>query len=158
METEERINVTMSVDPGVTKGFAIALFCGSRLVAATMEKDIQLYLKYCQGMYNVTYCVLEIPVVRQTGQQKGRQTDITDLAIACGRLIGHLSEAYPNVKLECIPPEKWKKQIPKKIGNERVAARITDEELDILPKRMNSDILDAIGIGFWKYDRERALV
>lgn len=157
METE-RMNVTMAVDPGVRKGYGVAIFSGSRLVGASMEKNMHTFLNYCEGVYNVTECVIEMPVVRATGQQKGRQSDIIDLAAATGIFMGMLSRCYTGVTLTVVYPEQWKRQIPKDIACSRIRERLTDEEVSSLPRRVTNDMLDAIGIGFWKFDRERALV
>lgn len=154
----QRVKVAMALDPGCRKGHGIALFIDGRVIWAGMVKDLSIAVLSWVHTYQVTDLIIEIPVVRQTGQQKGSQKDIIDLALAAGTAVGKIVMAWPTCQVEEVVPEKWKRQIPKDIACHRIKERLTAVEKSCLPAKLTNDILDAIGIGFWKFDRERALV
>jgi hypothetical protein len=152
-----RLCVGMSVDPGVHKGHGVALFCGNRLVEARMVRDLSTYLDHVRASFDIHTLIVELPVIRQTARQKGRQSDIVNLSVAVGKVIAQVCQVFPAVQIVQVKPEEWKGQLPKRVGVERVRGRLAAEELEMLPLRPTTDVFDAIGIGFHAFDRARAL-
>ena len=157
--TQQRINCGLAIDPGGrAKGNAVSLFAESSLFRTDMVRDFPGYIHALSSSYNVHSMLVEMPVVRQTGQQKGRQSDIVDLAVEVGRVIATVAQYFPDCIILTVKPEEWKRNIPKTIGCKRILERLTEEEKSVLPARASTDILDSIGIGFHVFDRSRALV
>jgi hypothetical protein len=145
----------VSCDPGVNKGHGVAVWSGGKLVRA--------YLMPRDGMIveadPAATLAVEIPVVRDTSLQKGSQKDITNLAIAAGMLIGRHQRSFASV-VE-VYPEQWGGQVPAHIKFERILQRLTPEERNCIEKpalkKLNEDVLAAIGIGFLIFSPDRAL-
>lgn len=152
-----KLKRTLACDPGVTKGHAIAIFDGLHVERVEMVKDFNQWAKAFAFDHDVLELAMEMPVVRRTSLQRGRQSDIVNLASSAGGVMGICSLIWPNCTIIVYKPEEWKGQLPKKVGCERVKSRLTASELSGLPKRISHDLLDAIGIGFRAFDPSRRL-
>lgn len=144
----------IAIDPGLSKGLGWALFTlgDGRLVRAGFERGRDAFRKL-PIVPTVIEGALELPVVRSTGYQKGRQSDIIQLAVVVGQIRG----AYPHVRWQEVTPEQWKKQIPPKIADQRVRERLTKEELTCV-QVFRPDVWAAIGLGFHCFSKHRALL
>lgn len=91
--------------------------------------------------------VIEKPKIYPGRAQKGRQSDLVDLAIVVGRL----EEQARGAEIVCYEPWQWKGQIPKDETKRRVREELEPLELIsvIVPKKKSlaHNIWDAIGIG-----------
>jgi hypothetical protein len=100
--------------------------------------------------------VCEIPQVYRTGLQKGDQGDLIAVALVAGACLSCAAVAT------AVRPQAWKGQVPKEIHNERVLKRVEREaasvfaELMKIPKTKRHNVIDAVGIGQWYFDRKRA--
>lgn len=148
---------SLACDPGVTKGHAIAVFDDVCLESVQMVQDFGKWATEFSKDFEVDELALELPVVRQARLQKGRQSDIVNLAAAAGGVVSTCILLWPDCAATMYKPEEWKGQLPKKIACDRIKDRLTIMEKLRLPKRLSHDMLDAIGIGFHCFDRARSL-
>lgn len=92
--------------------------------------------------------VIEVPRVypKDRGRNPNDLIDLATVAGACTRL------GIPTF----IHPAQWKGQVPKAIQHERVRSSLSQEERGVLdaqlaavPKSLQHNVLDAVGIGCW---------
>jgi hypothetical protein len=89
--------------------------------------------------------------------QKGRQSDLIDVAHVAGAIFGVFGGRSP---IDFVLPHTWKGNVPKKIMLERISKKLEAQEKaifdsKIVPRKLRHNILDAIGIGLWKSGRLR---
>lgn len=137
----------LTFDPGRRTGWS--KFVGQRLVAAGLLKAGRPELGMPQQV------VIELP----RWYPHERKVDVQDL-IELGVKVGWLKGFYRSlgVEAELVLPTTWKGSVPKEIHNRRVLEALTEEELQIVPRRPRAkdhdhNIVDAVGIGLWKLGR-----
>lgn len=144
-----------SVDPGCVKGHGVALWKENGELASAFLIPSEDPVIVWGGVL-----VIEIPVVRQTGLQKGSQRDIVNLALAAGKLIGTNSNRFQSVVELC--PEQWAGQIPKDVKYKRILERLTEDEKASIDwpkqKALRMDVVEAIGIGLHIFSPARSLM
>lgn len=95
--------------------------------------------------------VVEIPQVYGRNSMVD-ENDLIAVAVTAGVFIGSIICK----ELVTVRPAKWKGQVPKSIHNERVLAKLSADERDLLldiPKSKLHNAIDAIGIGLWHLGR-----
>lgn len=116
--------------------------------------------------------VLETPVIRKVGLQKGSQDDVlclmgVDGAIAA--LISEWSEDHDagiegrdtkrSMKIVGVTPEGWGDQVPKHIKNQRMLKRLSVDEHETIdpkvPPSLLHNVYDSIAIGLFHLGRYR---
>lgn len=133
-----------SVDPGVHR-CAVALWAGNGL------RGVGWWTKGdCKGSLPL---VIEVPQVYGTRSQKGRQSDIVDLAVAAGMCASALASPTYTSSVYMVRPMTWKGQVPKRIHQQRILDSLTPYEISQIPEGGRKDTLDAIGIGLWALGR-----
>lgn len=145
----EESMILTAIDPGVCTGWAV--FIGGQLQSAgvaTNPDDVPL-----PG----GTAIIEQPQVYRGSKQKGDPNDLLKLAI----LVGVYKEKAQRIgaRVELTTPHKWKGNVPKDIHNERTLARLTEYErakLPALPKTQAHNMIDAIGLGLWFLEKEKA--
>ncbi len=101
--------------------------------------------------------IIEVPKVYPHSSKKSADgtehnvdpNDIVRLAYLAGVLA-------PGV--ETVTPQEWKKQVPKKIHNQRVLSRLNEKERYLIedyncPAHLKHNVIDAVGLGLWKLGR-----
>ena len=131
-----------AIDPG-NHMQAWALFLNKKMIDCVYTEDVRA-IRYGRRI------VVELPQVYSQG--KGDPNDLIQVAFAAGRCVGK------GKFFETVLPGQWKGQVPKKIHNRRVLAKLTPEEhvvLDAAEVRpsLRHNIIDAIGIGLWRVKR-----
>jgi hypothetical protein len=130
----------LAIDPGVHR-FGVALFEGLRLVRACWVGHEMLPPVF--GIHDV---VIEMPrIYPGSGQRKGDLNDLLDLAAS----VGYVEGLYREARQSRIFPAQWKGQVPKKIMNARVLARLDAAERRCIESvgAKDHNTIDAIGIG-----------
>jgi len=168
-------DVVFTVDPGIHH-LGVAVFChgklssaglveasptgGSRLLAASAALAASETSALCAdppaicGLSAASRAVIELPEVYQLRGQKGRQSDIRDLAVVAGA-IGAVFDRL-GVPVEFVEPKAWKGQIPKDVGVRQFKHILTgDETSRVLEPRkaLSHNVWDAVGIGLWAAGR-----
>ena len=133
-----------SVDPGVHR-CAVALWAGNGL------RGVRSWTR--GGALGYLPIVIEVPQVYDTRGQKGRQSDIVDLAVAAGMCASALAGPTYASSVYMVRPMIWKGQVPKKIHQQRILDSLTPAEITVIPETGRKDTLDAIGIGLWALGR-----
>jgi hypothetical protein len=156
----------ISIDPG-TKNVAIAEWRNSKLVMVkyiVVRKDIHKIQDYAKDLAAqvdlavstayLDHLTIELPQVYQGAKQKGRPSDLIDLAVVVGALIQVLG-----LETKVYLPSEWKGQTPKPdkvtdpyIIDAKVRMRLDAEELKVYEAGMPSasyrhNVADAVGIG-----------
>lgn len=86
-------------------------------------------------------------------------SDLLHLARRCGRIEQrYIDQGQKEIQL--VLPVEWKGSVDKKVMNNRVLKRLTEDEKRKLPRRPRAgdydhNLLDAVGIGLWKLGRLR---
>jgi hypothetical protein len=137
------------VDPGVHKS-AFALF----------REGVLERLYYTGGrplLYEPLDAVLvEVPQVYSGSKSKGDPNDLIDLALAAGKLLGHLGMGTT------VKPRDWKGTIEKSKMTEIIKTKLSGPERTVvrefqavlkIPGSKMHNIYDAIGIGLWYHGR-----
>ncbi len=135
----------ISVDPGV-HGSGVAFWFAGRLSAVRYYKPSEIS--------SVLSVVIECPQIYPGVKSKGNPNDLIKLAFEAGRIIG----LFNPVELRVIKPRDWKGTIKKEAMLKRILSKLTEEELAIvkaanIPKAVEHNVLDAIGIGLWHLGR-----
>lgn len=156
----------LCVDPGL-RGCGVAEFENEKLVKAGYVKNPvggrgyvahaamgeAVHEMFDYWLYDLV--LIEHPrIYPGSQQQKGDLNDIVDVA-AVGAAV---ATCFVSV-VSTVFPSDWKGQVPKQKMLARIKAAILPEELHRVQQTNKSDtedILDAIGIGFWKLGRINA--
>jgi len=162
------VNTLIAIDPGV-RNAGCAVFVGGQLAEAVLfapldgadhfkgEAVARLFRWYLEPRAHLRLeaAICELPQVYSTAQQKGRQSDLIDLAVVCGA-IGQVASDH-GLPTRFINPRVWKGQTPKDITTARAQVELTpDERVRVkLPKQgsLHHNVWDAIGIGLWGVGR-----
>jgi len=87
-------------------------------------------------------------------------TDIVTLALRCGESVGAYSAR--GAKVTYYEPAEWKGQVAKNPHHQRIWARLTDSEKDIVekaarkvPEKKRNNVLDAVALGLFALGRVR---
>jgi hypothetical protein len=184
------MSYAVSIDPGKLQ-CGVAIFSEKRLISAILAKNLinkpgedgpAVWVNTAKAVWEaivwsggtngptgvIHLCqrigtlVLEVPVVRKAGLQKGSQDDVLTLAGVDGAIASLLSDMQSNdelvsscyrheLQVKHYKPEQWKGQAPKAVMCARIMDRLTpDEKKSIdptVPKSLLSNVHDAIGIG-----------
>lgn len=145
-------------DPGINTGVALFDPQTTRLVSCGLVRFDGFKLK--AGFWpcptpeqELTVVIIEIPQVYEAAKQKGRQKDVVATAVRGGILIGVVMSTMrraPNCELKTPTPHEWKGNVDKAIHNNRVLARLDEQERALLPTTRTSalhNVLDACGLG-----------
>jgi hypothetical protein len=137
-----------SVDPGV-EYYAVAVWDKLVLVMADVV-PIRYRFDFVPELV-----VIEKPQI-YGDKERARKSDVADLLYAAGKIADRYAQDVPYL------PNEWKGQVPKKIHQDQIRARLTVLELDCLsrlPKKKLIHVLDAVGIGLYHMERlgERTL-
>lgn len=144
----------IAIDPGNDTGWA----CFVSGVLLTCGTDRYPIFFHDPTFSRGARVIIEKPQGRER-HSKGSQNQIIDLAIKAGELSGFYKK-QPWVKLvTLVTPVEWKGSVPKEIHNRRVLAKLTEQELALLPVRPRArnpydhNTVDAIGLGLWLLKR-----
>lgn len=163
------MKVNVSIDPGV-KGCGLAIWFEKNLVHAEytgalggqahpLFESIPGLVKALEGV-EIDTIVIEKPKVYNAAQQMGDQRDLINLAITVGAAGYALADKAEVVLI--VEPWEWKMQTPKAISNKRTKAALMPEEHAMvqLPSAasLHHNVWDAIGIGLWRFDKNRGPV
>lgn len=135
----------ISVDPGVNN-CGIATFNKGVLNFAILKPTAKLLLnlKMAPAAYLNIPCVIEVPQIYRASRSKGDPNDLLNLAIVVGRIYERCEGAT------LIKPRTWKGTVKKEVMLKRILSKLSQEELDKLPKLCKSqlhNVIDAVGIG-----------
>lgn len=152
---------TIGVDPGL-KGLACAVVCGSGdLQAAFFEaadgdrRDPRQWDRMCRRV--VDRCLLtvgspfSVVIENPTVYVRGKGAPSRDI-LPIANVVGVLSAHFMLLKaaeVSLVLPAEWKGQVPKKVHQGRIAAALTDGEIEKISADRKADlvdILDAVGI------------
>lgn len=148
----------LAFDPGKTTGWALYI-AGKLALAGTVHPyergGLWAALDYVETN-SADLVVIEQPRWYPR-EREVDYNDVLDLAVLVGELKGYFGGDACR-KIELVAPRTWKGSVPKPIHNRRVLAKLTAEELAVLPKRpraktLDSNMVDAIGIGLWRLGR-----
>lgn len=155
----------LAVDPGTTES-GLAFFVDNKLrhVALVRAKDVgtMLFALYTapwpSECDNPDEVLIERPVVYPRDGIKKASSLITVAIIAGGAAVAFGCETWTSV--DFVEPRTWKRQVPKKIHNERILTALDPEETELVCSRFQSEpdslqhnVVDAIGIGLYKLGR-----
>ena len=151
----------LSIDPG-KHNVGWALFdegelkdCG--LLQGKDSKKITSNVKeYFTRFGKVDDIVVELPQVYQQHKWKGDPNDLIMVAFMAG-----FSTAWVDADVvTLVRPHDWKGSVPKSISNQRIMDRLRTKELNLFNEKRNGiarsvlhNMIDAIGIGFWRTGR-----
>ena len=95
--------------------------------------------------------IIELPQVYMGSKSKGSPNDLIKVAFAAGQTV--MGRVY-----ETVSPRQWKGTIKKEAMLKRILSRLDDRELSLLkglglPKTVEHNVIDAVGIGLWKLGR-----
>lgn len=159
--------VTVGIDPGKIKGLAYALvettskrllFCGVAH-ADTIDEQARELSRIASVFVSPLdmHVVAEIPIWHRPKPSDPRfinPNDLIMLAASAGIAVGALSAQ--GATSEYVLANVWKGQRPKDVHNRYVRKLLSAQEdtlLNSVPKKLLGDVLDAIGIAFWKVVR-----
>jgi hypothetical protein len=100
-------------------------------------------------------CVMEMPTIYPRAKGKGSGNDIVKLATVVGAVIA----ALPVSTMILVAPAAWKGQVPKRIHQPRILAKLRENESRIVRAvsreygAKTHNIIDAIGIGLYALRR-----
>lgn len=155
----------LAIDPGL-RGCGCAVFEGPVLRRAWFSKNTEMLERGPKawramaeavalglngedfGPVELHTLAIEYPQVYKTAYQKGDQDDIVQLQGCAGAVVGLITAKH----YLGFTPRYWKGQVPKLIHNERVAKKLSPEELaNIYEHRttIRHNVIDAIGIGIF---------
>lgn len=154
----------IAIDPGV-RICGYAVFNNRNLSkAGTMRTKYAVLSDQARGLsgsarnvfsnLNLSYLVIELPVVYDKKQQKGDPNDLIKLAFVAGAIMRSLCLDHFPIVLTPTPRE-WKGTIKKEIHHERIKAKCPEAEPLALktPKTYRHNVYDAIGLGLWALER-----
>lgn len=134
----------LGIDPGLDTGWAVII--DGKLVNAGLGEP--------RTVDNVTLgsVYIECPRIYPTGTPN--PNDLIKLAVMVGRY-AEFFEVY-GLDVTLVAPSGWKGQLPKAVTERRVRARFPDVDrwLVGVPKGKQHNILDAVGIACYGYDKE----
>jgi len=149
----------ITVDPGKhLQGIAVfqnmILLQAGIVEAASLRGMTQGLFALCSE-FEPAAGVVEIPRVYQQRDWKGDPQDLIAITIRAGISIAALA---PFCEPQCVHPNTWKGNVPKKIHNQRVLDKLNEVELEIVDKSgvtktKKHNMIDAIGLGLWKLKR-----
>lgn len=124
-------------------------------------KNLEAMLKVCCTWANPTYRVCHLTVERP--QLYGLKDRANPNKI--GQLLtigGRVSATYPKARLRMPFPNDWKGQTPKTVHNARVISALDPvslarlrAELHPLPKSLQHNVIDAVGLAYWTLGKIR---
>ena len=118
------------------------------------ELIVELLFELSRSMGQISTVAIEKMQVYDSAQQKGRQSDLIDLSICTGAVMFGCKNFVSSFVL--YTPAEWKKQVPKKVMEDRIKKKLTDEEKSYvnLPARYKAhNVYDGIGIGLFHHGR-----
>jgi hypothetical protein len=147
----------IAIDPG-KHHLAWAKFLEGRLVACGLaEGEPRELADVLEEIGARGEAVIEVPRVYPSRRWRGDPNDLIDVALTAGVAAGVLCRL--GTKIEYVRPGTWKKNVPKRIHNDRVRSALDDHERLLFEtcgvaafKRHN--VLDAIGLGLWRLGRK----
>lgn len=109
-----------------------------------------------EGFYKkIDLVVIERPQWRGIGSKE----NIADLLVLA-ELVGEYAQLFRSsgIEVERVWPSTWKGSVPKDIHQKRILAKLSPDEIEVIPKRPRAkdhdhNILDAVGVGLWKLRR-----
>jgi len=158
----EKGRTLLAVDPSINNmGCALFVVSSKRLMSAELlhpekdakdftDKSFSLYLKIKKVIvdHSVDIMVMEMPEKWDTAGFMSRESGaIQKLVFVCGVIY---SLRY-DIEVKVVTPSKWKGQLPKEVTRNRLTKFYVpsfykkEEEW----KKVNHNIVDAIGIGHW---------
>jgi hypothetical protein len=140
----------ITIDPGRITGWSIWNASGVLLAAGTASLDELFKPGRLPAPVAGTLVLIEMPRA-YGGRTKGDPDDLLDLAMIVGEIKRHYQAAGCTVEL--VWPRTWKGTVPKPIHNARVLNALNDQELRLLPRIRNHNMVDAVGLGLWKLRR-----
>lgn len=137
-----------AIDPGVHKS-GVALFNDGLLMYAGWHEHAG------SELLALTNDIVRVEMPRiypGSGQRKGDLNDLLDLAAVVGYWEDRLRGSQD---VKRVFPATWKGQVPKKIMNARVMAKLSEREAHTIRHvgAKDHNIIDAIGIGLWALGR-----
>jgi hypothetical protein len=139
----------VAIDPGENSG--IAVFHFSRLVRCECGNPDTYPTLRPAPMPGPWFLQIEIPLYSDQTIGKDPQA-LIKLAINAGRWIEKMHAPI----VRTVYPSQWKGQVPKKIHNGRVLAKLDQAELSLIPKLPETklhNVIDAIGLGLFALGR-----
>lgn len=159
------MNYVLAVDPGLVVTGLAEFRCGILTevdgVFSTAKQDWPTRLERIGN--RVTrfvapkdgWIVMEWPQVYGQGGAKASPRALLDVAAAAGAV----AASCGLTKCIRVKPAEWKGQVPKESHNERVLARLSQDEKAVFERWVlhgpakENDVIDAIGIGLWAIGR-----
>lgn len=155
------------IDPGKSKGLAYAVVdterkrlhkCGI-VTAPTLAEQGHRLAQDLLGFGRV-HAVCELPIWHKPKPSDPRfinPNDLIALAASGGVAVGVMASV--GCTSEFVYPHDWKGQRPKDVHNRYVRNLLSVEEAEMFlhsfsTKALQNDVLDAIGIAFWKVGRK----
>lgn len=149
----------LAIDPGTDTGYA--LFDSNGRLYACGLGDPRSNEKHV--VRNLTRVVIERPMVYPGGRQQAKPEDIIKLALKAGEWAGVYRQW---ADIEFVAPFQWKGSVPKSIHHERIKAKLSPAELEIVvasfaprigipriaPSKQHN-IVDAVGLGLFAVGR-----
>lgn len=149
------MNRLLCIDPGKTAGWAY--FEDGKLAACGKTKNIlKEWLVNPENLHVVVESQRIYPSIRKEGIP---DNDIVSLARTAGEISGFYLAGRAST--EYVFPREWKGTVPKRITEKRVLAVADSEEYRLIystksdrAKSLDNNMIDAIGIGYWKLGRK----
>lgn len=142
------------LDPGNRTGWAY--FEGNELKACGVWSLKRMLSEQCAPPG--CRVVIEQPIVYTRKKSKAKPSSVVKLSITVGRLAAKFEAR--GCKVEYVFPVTWKGTVPKGVMNKRVQKEAAATENCLISSAMSGrskkpdhNMLDGIGIGFWKHRR-----
>lgn len=144
----------LALDPGNTTGWALVL---RGVLVHAGHASYEALFETPPATSAPVLVVIEVPRVYPFGRGKGDNNDLIDLAVRVGELRGWYRRKSWVQRVELIPPRTWKGTVPKEIHNKQVLAKLSPEELAVLPTKrrggFDHNMVDAVGLALWRAGR-----
>ena len=137
---------TLTIDPGVER-------CGQAFFS---ERGVLLSCSWLAKplAHAPDFVVLEVPQVYPHG--RGDPNDLIDVAVAGGIMVGMVASDH----VRYVRPREWKVTVNPDVMCERILSklskderRIYDHDTLLVPASKRHNVIDAIGIGLYVFDR-----
>lgn len=156
---------TLSIDPG-SKGLAWAEWSGGNLFAAGLSRTSAEALEdraldHSRPFTRERFDIVVLERMTHYPNAKARDAkanDLLDLQMIGATVAGRVLSMDGSLVYARAP--EWKGQVPKEIMRERIFAALDNLEklrlevaLEKVPKSLQHNVYDAIGIGLWFFSR-----
>lgn len=165
----------ITIDPNL-RGCGVACWSGDKLQFAAYVKNPTVSGRGYAAFVSMAVAVGEYLVDRVLYENRAPviiehprvypgmpKTDLNDLLDVCGvgaavahRLEGFGVNGYGYVEVKTVFPSEWKGTMKKQAMLDRIAEKLTPDEVMVVQRTNKSDtedILDGVGIGLWKLGR-----